>query len=264
VIRIPFNSEICAYSNVIREAYLNGDIIVLHDFIPDKTSAEVIADSSLPQHAATNQLVKPKADKITKACWPNDLTRSKSLLQAMRSVEIFVANLFVQVFADPRNEVGTKFSMKNSTTWRFTTTSSIPYHLDVYTGTMLRAFWNLSETPRLWRIGHRADQLAQMDLVGYKKFVRSYDKNPSGSFQRSSNRYLNSLAEKIPSDQKLTLGFPRYSLWILDSLKVAHEVISGDRMAGFEYIPADKHSFYVPTDLDKLDYASWMRKSLRF
>ena len=36
-------------------------------------------------------------------------------------------------------------------------TKQIPYHIDNYSGLVFRAFWNLSDRPRSWGIGHKID-----------------------------------------------------------------------------------------------------------
>ena len=98
----------------------------------------------------------------------------------MKECENIVGKLFIILLS----RAGAKSTTcTNASTWRFVPTHNEPYHLDDYGTTVLRAFWNLSDKPRIWRIGHNALDIANMYkeryiedsvLVGIKSIDAAY------------------------------------------------------------------------------------------
>ena len=86
---------------------------------------------------------------------------------------------------------------------------------------ILRAFYNLDQIDRVWGWGHNAlDALAATNMPAEQRVSSSI------------NKVLNEWIENQPHH---IVRFPQNCLWLCDSLKVAHQIISGRKMAAFTY-----------------------------
>jgi hypothetical protein len=116
-------------------------------------------------------------------------------------------------------------------TWRFTRTNTEDYHLDVYDdkAVTFRAFYNLSTTPRVWGFGHGLkDCLVALGIK--KEDLHMYEKGLplSTALNRKISAWLD-------IQERHTAEFGHHSLRICDSLRVGHQVVSGDKMAAFSF-----------------------------
>ena len=86
-------------------------------------------------------------------------------------------------------------------TWRFTRTNTEDYHLDIYD-----------------------------DKDVTEVHIRSYKKE--GALSPLLNRKISLW---LDTQERHTAEFGQHSLWMCDSLKVGHQVVSGDKMAAFSF-----------------------------
>ena len=264
ILKLSFNSLLDNLDS-IKDYYLSGDVIIIKKFKPKLIDLTLLEDAALdgsidPNHPS---IKKGHSGVISKACEPFSNSRQLKLEQQMKECENIVGKLFIILLS----RAGAKSTTcTNASTWRFVPTHNEPYHLDDYGATVLRAFWNLSDKPRVWRIGHNALDIANMHKEKYIEFVDKHRllEKKCCDFQVHSNRYLGHKAKIIQKKDKYQISFDKHDLWICDSLKVCHEIVSGDKMVAFSFEPRNPNTFYDPETIDRLEYKNWMVEGLCF
>ncbi len=261
---------------LIRENYLNGNIVVIEDFrIP--IDLEIFEFNSLPQlpnygsipdyqyNFFKTYFKKPrKTEKVIEKIY-GDSHKAVKLRKEMNLAQEYVFNILANIFDSKLIYKYEPFSRLNLdiSTWRFTDTVKSGYHIDEYPGINFRAFWNLSDNPRVWGFGHKINDIIQLKIDEVVRFMKEPKNISSKGFihfhQREFNAYLNNFLNEFPTHRA---EFNKYDLWICDSLKVAHQVISGDKMAGFTY-PLMNNVWKVSQEIhERLDYNKYVLKFL--
>ncbi len=231
------------YNNkrLIVNQFLAGNIILIEDF---KMPINLEEFNFSPINISMPKGINPgsnlfreynkKTKPITKALTQNAANfiykypeQRDRLTKTMMKCDDFVTDMFKTLFSLE----GTP--SLNGTTWRFTKTTKQNYHLDIYTGSAFRAFWNLSDKPRKWGFGYNAKHIFEKYNLELNTFIK--DKEISGEkiSQASLNAYINQL---ISDEETHKIEFDKYDLWICDTVKVGHQIISGDKLAAFTYL----------------------------
>ena len=223
IIRIS-QSDIPSQLGVIRDAYIDGNIIVIENYQFDIDYS--LFDFDPLHHDDDNKLKKAKASDLMNSLdsWPDhalyaytaDIQTARKMQAAMDSCQEEIRRLFISIFPEITK-------MGSLCTWRFTHTDNEEYHFDIYPDQqlILRAFYNLDQIDRVWGWGHNAlDALAATNMPAEQRVSSSI------------NKVLNEWIENQPHH---IVRFPQNCLWLCDSLKVAHQIISGRKMAAFTY-----------------------------
>ncbi len=261
---------------LIRKNYLIGNIIIIEDFqIP--VNLNIFNFESLPQlpnHGTIPDdqynffkmnFKKPRnTDRVIKKIY-RDADKAKRLKEAMKFSQEYVFKVLANIFESRliyKYEAFKKLDLDIST-WRFTDTVKSAYHIDVYPGINFRAFWNLSDKPRVWGFGHSTNDITKLKLNEVLRFMRdpknTSDQGMINFHQADLNAYLNTYLEGFETHK---IEFKKYDLWLCDSLKVGHQIISGDKMAGFTY-PLMNNVWKVPEEtFDKLNYQKYVLEFL--
>jgi|688.fasta_scaffold141616_3 hypothetical protein len=207
---------------LLRRHYTNGDIILIDNF---KFDIDYSLFDFQPHEASTNNsLKKPKMLEALEHLSNKEKTVARRTEAAMEACQNRIQELFKGMFPEVT-------SLDNITTWRFTRTNTEDYHLDIYADDFVtfRAFYNLSLTPRVWGFGHSSKDA--LDALRIKKEdLHLYEKG------NTLSRLLNNkLRAWLDTQERHIAEFGHCSLWLCDSLKVGHQVVSGEKMAAFTY-----------------------------
>ena len=225
-------NELFSNKKIFKEAYSKGQLIVVEKFKPCDIDIHILAKAyELSKKAPTPK--KPFARDFARSLTQNEELQKQFEIEFQKSEKI-VFKLFTKLLA-PFIDLG-KLKFQNASTWRSLPTTNEGYHLDIYKATSLRAYWNLSPTPRAWGIGHRACDLMALLPEEKKAMARSIAKNFKDSedlLQFKMNSFFN--REALKNLDQHQIQFDTYDLWICDGLKACHQIISGDMMAGFDY-----------------------------
>jgi len=261
--------EIRSKRSLILENYLSGNIILIENFkIP--VDLEVFNFTSLPsilpkldapRGSALEKKYTLSYKSITKPFTKNaarviykDEKKAQELTSVMTLCEEYVCNIFRLIFSlEGRPD-------SYGTTWRFTNTKKQNYHFDIYSGKCFRAFWNLSSNPRSWGFGYKIEDVFKRYKDRINSFVQKTKEVDFKLTQENFNPFLNSLIEDCPTH---IVKYEQYDLWLCDSVKVAHQIIGGDKLAAFTYIFDDnKMPENVYSGLNYVDNISSLIKSI--
>ncbi len=250
--------------DIILENYLAGNLILIEKYLPEVDINQfnfpaLQTPNYMPDNISslTNKYKDISHWKIKKAqartaaqLIHTDKKKAEILLATMHSVEKQVGNLFYQLFQVP---------ITSYSTWRFTRTNHTIYHLDDYNGILLRAFWNLSTCPRVWNIGHNSNDIIKLFGNKVSTFLQESAKQTRGEITtRKFNRYLNTL---IQDCERHTIKFDQYDLWLIDSVKVVHQLKAGDKLGLFNY-KINEVSKLANTIVERLNYPNYIRSSI--
>ena len=229
---------------LLRHHYTNGDIILIDNFKFDIDYS--LFDFKPHEATANNSLKKPKMLEAIAHLINKEKAIAKRTEMAMTTCQNRIQGIFKGMFPEAT-------SLDNITTWRFTQTNTEDYHLDIYPDDSItfRAFYNLSLTPRVWGFGHSSkDILAALNIK--KEDLHLYEKD-----QTLSPMLNNRLRAWLDTQERHTAKFSHCSLWLCDSLKVGHQVVSGDKMAAFTFrAPAEDFGD------DPVVYKNYVRQAL--
>ncbi len=252
--------DISKYTTEIRENYLEGNLILIENYRP-KLNLDIFNFPSLKlldNKALIAGLEQPDekgfyvkkatASQVARAVY-SDKNASDELEKAMLQCDVEVAKLFLSLFRVPNKSL----SLGSVSTWRITPTARENYHLDIYTNTVLRAFWNISEKPRSWGVGHKSSELIQKNIKALKEFIASKKSSGNTVDQGEINRFINSYTDNL---ERHKIEFYQYDLWLCDSVKVAHQIIGGDKVAAFSYVfqPGSLIREKIRRKLNYMDY----------
>lgn len=207
---------------LLRHHYSNGDIILIDNFKFDIDYS--LFDFQSLKATTDKNVKKPKTQQALLNLKNKGEAAVMRIKDAMGVCKTRIQGLFEKMFPEVT-------SLGDLSTWRFTHTNTEDYHLDIYDDkdVTFRAFYNLSTTPRVWGFGHGLkDCLVALDIK--KEDLRSYKKE--GALSPLLNRKISLW---LDTQERHTAEFGQHSLWMCDSLKVGHQVVSGDKMVAFSF-----------------------------
>lgn len=229
--------------DLMRHHYLSGDLILIRDFhfpidytifdfepVDLRKKAEELGVPEIDMHQKFGKTYKKTyADKAALLVYPDNEVKRNNLLNSMEVVHSTIKNLFISMFPKIK-------SLKQLTTWRMSKTVQEAYHLDVYKPLVMRAFYNLSDTKRVWGLGHNFIDLMNMNRKSLDEFISS-----NSSKYSEKSRYMPAILNSKFFNQRLKtyenhdFNFKKKDLWICDSTKVAHQIVSGDKLAALTF-----------------------------
>ncbi len=260
--------DIAIANKDIQKHYLLGNIILIENFripidltifdFPSLPEVDLISKNYGLSTVEKNKrdedlkLVKPFAALASKNIH-KDPIKAKTLYTAMKFCESYLAKIFDKIFYISHTRLNSR------TSWRFAKTGEQNYHFDNYAGISLRAFWNLSNEPRVWGFGHRALDVFDEYLVEFLQYKRGLEKK-NKNLKLSQTKINNFLNLKLPTLENHKIEFSKFDLWICDSVKVAHQIIGGDKLVAFSYV--FNNSEISNNLLNKLDFMNYLSPAI--
>lgn len=245
---LPFE-QFAARSETIATAYENGELVwtksvdlpltdddwtFLHAISPAPSAMLAI------QKAKTRNLLRP----ITKDVWPKHVLRhifgDNKQAQAER-----LQKLITCVNDTLRKHVRDIFNryefIHEDITWRLTPNDGEPIHYDYYGNDddphhHVRLFINIDDKPRLWGVSH-----------GIQHAIRRYPDVARPHRDQHPNKLTESLTLKLPWAEipRHFVAFAPGNAWLVDSRKVAHEIVYGRKLIAASFY-VDPKSMLMP------------------
>ncbi len=267
-----FDWNSISFKTSLAKNYLSGNIILVKNFRPKGIDLSIFDELDPFEYApagSNNPVKKPNREcKSLHQAIIN--TYSEDFLhrvqRAMISLELYAFNNIMKPISEFLSEKEHEYS--NCTTWRFCETVGENYHLDVYSGSTLRCFLNLSDKSRVWGVGHRSpDAVNLLNIEELKLLLAMLDNAKEKDFENSiginyQQSEINSLLSKAlmrNSALNHEICFDKYDLWIADGRKVAHEPKYGNKLAAFDFRPTSK---ILDARASDFYYPRWLYKEL--
>ena len=157
-----------------------------------------------------------------------------------------VRRLNAQVHGLTRQIFPTYRFVKEQFSWRFLPTDLgvHPLHIDAYGSNddiqYVRFFVNLDREPRVWKISHRLEEVAEQ--VYRREGWSRHAGATANEFCRVAGRYCLDLAEPDCHE----VSFAQGDVWLCDTRKISHGVVSGHRMMATHFW-ADPQGMHDPS-----------------
>ena len=241
IIEVNKNS-IFKNADLMREHYLNGNLILIRDFefpidytlfdfkavnLKDKALEVGISEKDI-QKTYRKLYKKTNSERAANLIYPNDYIKKNKLLNSMEVVHFTIRNIFLAMF--PKIT-----SLRNISTWRMAITKNEDYHIDTYNPTVFRAFYNLSDSERIWGLGHNFIDLIKVNKDKLDSFISENFKEKENSKFNPQLINLKFFNKLLPFEENHLFHFRKKDLWICDSKKVAHQIISGDKLGAITF-----------------------------
>tara|TARA_R110002020_G_scaffold239439_1_gene451960 strand:+ start:1118 stop:1978 length:861 start_codon:yes stop_codon:yes gene_type:complete len=249
----------------LTQDYLDFNIVVIDDFIT-KNEIAILQDSQVKN--ANNYDVGKKMSVTDLIKKPSRLFRNEESSQILKNMYLRLSEFSIERYGELRkNLVISYFQNKlrgdvkpDQFNLRFRDVQeSEDMHLDRYSFEPLRIFVNLDSMPRVWRTSY--DQIECMSMLSRKKvFATSFDGPvsfediPDRSDTKEtkiSKKFKDNVNGKINStilydyEKKENLSpyheieFGSGSIWIVNTKRVSHQLVSGKRVGVFSrFYPA--------------------------
>ena len=261
----------------ICEEYLNGNMVVIKNYKPEQIDIQTIEElASIDFRSETGEISKPLADnplfnEAIKSA--KGLDFQKKAIDEMAKLDSHVArDVFIGLL---KTELQGKNFVKldSFTTWRFTEMKDMDYHSDIYKGTTLRCFYNLSESKRHWRLGHNTydiyKHLSTQKQQQVNEFLNSSRRigyicaqtHAEVVGQREVNLILNELTETKAVEPLFDWKFDKHDLWIIDGRKAVHQPVWGDKLVAFDYSFLGKNLYSIKDSY--LCYPKWLAEKIQ-